>query len=124
MHYAILCYSPQETVAALTPAQDETMMRTVLATGEALRAEGKLGVSMRLTDTATAVSLRHGGGDGVVLDGPFAETKEQLLGLYVLECDSLDDAIDAARRLAVGRTPGVLEVRPVRLFIDEAGRQR
>ncbi len=121
MHYAILCYSPQETVDALTPAQDATMMRTVLATGEALRAEGKLGVSMRLTNTATAVSVRHGVGETVVLDGPFAETKEQLLGLYVLECASLDDAVDAARRLAAGRTPGVLEVRPVRLFIGEDG---
>jgi hypothetical protein len=121
MQYAILCYSQQGVVDALTPAQDEAMMKMILGTGEELRAEGKLGISVRLMNTATAVSLRHGGGDALVLDGPFAETKEQLLGLYVVDCASLDDALDAARRLARGRTPGVLEIRPVRMFRDDRG---
>jgi hypothetical protein len=118
MQYAILCYSQQAVVDALTPAQDEAMMTTLRATGDELRAEGKLGASVRLMSTATAVSVRHGGGETLVLDGPFAETKEQLLGFYLIECDSLEAAIEAARRLARGRTPGVLEVRPVRLFTD------
>jgi hypothetical protein len=54
MQYAILCYSQQAVVDALTPAQDEAMMTTVLATGDALHDEGKLGISLRLMNTATA----------------------------------------------------------------------
>jgi hypothetical protein len=118
VQYAIFCYSQEGVVDALTPAQDEAMMKTILATGDALRDEGKLGTSVRLMNTATAVTLRHGGGEAVLLDGPFAETKEQLLGLYLVDCASLEEAIETARRLAVGRTPGALEIRPLRLLIE------
>lgn len=114
MKYAIFCYSQQGVVDALTPAQEEAMMSTINATSEALRREGKTGLGVRLLGTETAVTVRHGGAAPVVLDGPFAETKEQLLGLYVLDCASLEDAIETARRLAKGRTPGSLEIRPVR----------
>lgn len=118
MQYAILCYSQQAVVDALTPAQDAAMMATLRGTAEELRAEGKLGASVRLMNTATAVTVRHGGGEALVLDGPFAETKEQLLGLYLVECDSLEAAVDAARRLAHGRTPGALEIRPLRAYTN------
>jgi hypothetical protein len=118
MKYAIFCYSQQGVVDALTPAQDEAMMKTIGATSAELRAEGKLGLAVRLMGTSTALTVRHGGAPPVVLDGPFAETKEQLLGFYLIECDSLDAAVDAARRLAKGRTPGALEVRPIRMFSD------
>jgi hypothetical protein len=118
MKYAIFCYSQEGVVGALTAAQDEAMMKTIGETSRDLRSEGKLGMSVRLMNTSTAVTVRHGGAPPVVLDGPFAETKEQLLGFYLIDCDSLDAAVDAARRLAKGRTPGALEVRPVRLFTD------
>jgi hypothetical protein len=120
MKYAILCSSQQGVVDALTPAQEEAMMRTIDGTSEALRREGKTGLGVRLLGAETAVTVRHGGAAPVVLDGPFAETKEQLLGIYVLDCNSLDDAIDAARRLAKGRTPGSLEVRPLRASYEWA----
>jgi hypothetical protein len=118
MKYAIFCYSQQGTVDALTPAQDEAMMKTIGETSRELRSEGKLGLGVRLMGTSTALTVRHGGAPPVVLDGPFAETKEQLLGFYLIECESLDAAVDAARRLAKGRTPGALEVRPVRMLSD------
>ncbi len=122
MKYAIFCYGQEGVTDALTPAQDEAMMRTIGDTSEALRAEGKLGASGRLMTTSSAVTVRHGGAQTLVLDGPFAETKEHLLGFYLIDCDSLEAAIDAARRLAKGRTPGALEIRPLRTFTDPSPR--
>lgn len=116
MKYAIFCYSQEEVVGALAPAQDAAMMETLGRTAEELRKEGTLGDSVRLMNTSTAVTVRHGGGQTLVLDGPFAETKEQLLGFYLVDCDSLDAAVETARRLAHGRTPGALEIRPLRMF--------
>jgi hypothetical protein len=121
--YAILCYSQEGVVSALGKAQDDAMMETIGATSVELQREGKLGEAVRLMPTGTAVTLRHGGGEALVLDGPFAETKEQLLGLYLIDCASLEDAIDAARRLARGRPPGSLEVRPLRSFRDYGARR-
>jgi hypothetical protein len=122
MKYAIFCYSQEGVVEALTPAHEQAMMRTLGHTGDALRAEGKLGASVRLMPTATAVTVRHGGAQTLVLDGPFAETKEQLLGFYVVDCDSLDAAVAVAKRLTEGRTPGALEIRPLRAFSDPGAR--
>jgi len=116
MKYAILCYSDESLVSGLSKAQDAAMMETIGATSALLQKERKLGTALRLMPTSAAITVRHGGGEPAVLDGPFAETKEQLLGLYLVDCASLDDAIDAARRLAKGRTPGSLEIRPLRLL--------
>jgi hypothetical protein len=121
MKFAIICYSHEAVVSGLSKAQDDAMMETIGATSAELQREGKLGIGARLLPTGTAITVRHGGGEAVVLDGPFAETKEQLLGFYMLECASLEEAVDAARRLAKGRTPGALEVRPVRSFHDYTG---
>jgi len=118
MKYAILCYSQEAIVSGLSKAQDAAMMETIGATSAQLHSEGKLGAAVRLMPTSASITLRHGGGEPAVLDGPFAETKEQLLGLYLVECESLDAAIDAARRLTRGRTPGALEIRPLRSFRD------
>jgi hypothetical protein len=121
MKYAIFCYGEEQVVGALGKAQDDAMMQTIRATSAELQGEGTLGLGVRLVPTPTAVTVRHGGGEILVLDGPFAETKEALLGLYLLDCDSLEAAIDAAKRLAKGRTPGSLEVRAVRSFHDYGG---
>jgi hypothetical protein len=121
MKYAIFCYGQEQVVGSLTQAQDAAMMQTIGATSAELQREGKLGMGVRLLGTSTAVTVRHGGGETLVLDGPFAETKEALLGLYLIDCESLEAAIDAAKRLAVGRTPGSLEVRPVRSFHEYGG---
>ncbi|MFM2421430.1 MAG: hypothetical protein RL385_6153 [Pseudomonadota bacterium] len=66
--------------------------------------------------TTTATTLRKGK-EQVVLDGPFAETKEQLLGFFMVECESLDQAIEAARDLGkASSSAGAYEIRPVMLF--------
>ena len=69
----------------------------------------------RLMPTTTATHIRSGK-DPMVVDGPFAETKEQLLGFYVIDCPSLDDAIEAAKLLAREKPHGTLEIRPVAVF--------
>jgi hypothetical protein len=63
--------------------------------------------------------LRDHNGEPLVIDGPFAETKEQLLGLYVVECASMDEALEIARSLPVLNTS--FEVRPVRRYIPGVG---
>jgi hypothetical protein len=79
-----------------------------------LKKEGRLGPVARLLPTTAATTLRKDD-PPVVLDGPYAETKEQLLGFYIVDCASLDEAIEAARQIGEGET-GALEVRPLRLF--------
>jgi hypothetical protein len=80
-----------------------------------LKDEGKLGPVARLMPTTTATHIRTGKSP-VVVDGPFAETKEQLLGFYLIDCATLDDAIETAKRLAAEKPHGTLEIRPVSVF--------
>lgn len=74
-----------------------------------------MGPVVRLMFTTSATTVR-GGREPLVIDGPFAETKEQLLGFYVVECASLDEAIGIASQLLHGS--GTLEIRPIRYFSD------
>jgi hypothetical protein len=78
--------------------------------------QGRLGPVARLMPTTSATTLRKGR-EAMVIDGPFAETKEQLLGFYIVECESLDAALDVARELgAASSSQGAYEVRPLALF--------
>jgi len=116
MLYAILCYDSEDIVGAWTKEQDETAMAKLGEVQAALTHEGKLGPVARLMPTTAAMTLRKGR-ESLVIDGPFAETKEQLLGFFVVDCVSLDDAIDAARRLgAASSSGGAYEIRPIAIF--------
>jgi len=115
MFYAVLAYHVEEAVQSWTPDEDATLMKDLLDVNERLTREGKLGPAARLGATAEAVTLR-GPGDGMVIDGPFAETKEQLLGLYVLDCANQDEAIAAARDLKRVNPSAVYEIRPIMLY--------
>lgn len=124
MRYAIFCYQAEGAVCAMSREQDEAMMAEL---AEAKRQAGKkvkFGPTARLMPTTAATTVREGK-EITVLDGPFAETKEQLLGFYVLEAESLEDAIEAAKILAGPRMKaglqGALEVRPVHFFEAEPG---
>jgi hypothetical protein len=117
MLYAILCYDDETAVEAAPKEKiDAVIAKRRVVTG-ALAAQGKLGPVARLMPTTAAVSVRSGR-EPLVVDGPFAETKEQLLGFYVVDCASLEEAIATARRMKEGEQ-GTFEVRPLRLF--EAG---
>ena len=91
-------------------------MTGLLAVHERLNANKLLGPAARLGATADARTLR-GPGAGMVIDGPFAETKEQLLGFYVVNCDDADAALDVARDLRRVNPSAVYEIRPIRLYI-------
>jgi hypothetical protein len=115
MLYSILCYESEAQAAGRTKQDDDAMMVRLGGVLERLKSERKLGPTARLMPTTTATHIRSGK-DPVVIDGPFAETKEQLLGFYVLDCASLEDAIDAAKLLAREKLHGTLEIRPVAVF--------
>ena len=116
MLYAILCYDSEEVVGAWTKEEDDAVMVRLGAVQERLAQQGRLGPVARLLPTTAATTLRKGR-EPVVLDGPFAETKEQLLGFYVIDCDTLDDALETAKDLArASSSAGAFEVRPLRLF--------
>ena len=97
MLYAILAYHAEAEVLALTAQQDAALMADLGKVHDRLTGQGKLGPAARLGATRKARTLR-GSGD-MVLDGPFAETKEQLLGFYIVDVHSEAAAIAAAREL-------------------------
>ena len=116
MLYAILAYHDEAEVTSWTADEDAAVMTGLLAVHDRLNAEKILGPAARLGATADARTLR-GPGAGTVIDGPFSETKEQLLGLYVVDCDSADAALDVARDLRRVNPSAVYEIRPVRLYL-------
>ena len=116
MLYAILCYDQEEVVHAWTKEQDAEAMRKLGAVEEKLAAQGRLGPVARLMPTTSATTLRKGK-NAAVLDGPFAETKEQLLGFFIVDCASMEQAIEAARDLGeASSSQGAYEIRPLMIF--------
>jgi hypothetical protein len=112
MLYSILCYESEVLAAGRSKQEDDAMMVRLKNVLEKLKDEGKLGPVARLMPTTTATHIRSGK-DPMVVDGPFAETKEQLLGFYVIDCPSLEEAIATAKLLAAEKPHGTLEIRPV-----------
>ena len=113
MLYAILCYNPEDVVSSWSKEQHATVMSDLAMVREKLTKERRLGPVARLLPTTAATTLRKGR-ENLVIDGPFAETKEQLLGFYIVECQSLDAAIETAKELARANPgSGSYEIRPV-----------
>jgi hypothetical protein len=116
MLYAILCYDSEALTSSWTKEQDAAVITKLEAVQHRLAQEGRLGPVARLMPTTSAVTLRKGK-EAVVLDGPFAETKEQLLGFFVVECASLEQAIETAKDLGrASSSNGAYEVRPMMMF--------
>lgn len=118
MKYVLLIHLPAGAAAQITEAQEQNIQDVCHALTEDVRGKGRYGGSMRLAPENQAVSLRVQAGKPVVVDGPFAETKEFLAGIYVVECDTLDEAVGYARRHP-GAALGTIEIRP--LVSQEAG---
>jgi hypothetical protein len=116
MLYAILAYHVEAKIMSWTAAEDAALMTDLNQVHDRLTRQGQLGPAARLDATLRARTLR-GPGTGVVLDGPFAETKEQLLGFYVVDCASDDAAIETARELRRVNPSAVYEIRPVSLYL-------
>lgn len=116
MLYAILCYHDEAVVGSWTREEDDAVLANLRVVHGKLAQQGRLGPVARLLPTTAATTLRKEGGPPVVLDGPFAETKEQLLGFYIVECADLDGALDVARDLGRANPGGSYEIRPIGLF--------
>ena len=116
MLYAILCYDSEEVVGAWSKETDAAVMERLGAVQDRLAKQGRLGPVARLMPTTVATTVRKG---AEPLDhyGHFAETKEQLLGFYVVDCDSLEEAIEVASDLGrASGSAGAHEVRPLMLY--------
>jgi hypothetical protein len=116
MLYAMLCYNDEDVVWSWTKEQDQAVMARLNVVHERLTASGKMGPALRLLPTTSATTLRKTQEPPLVVDGPFAETKEQLLGFYVIDVAGLDEALEIARELAQANPGGSYELRPVALY--------
>ena len=115
MLYAIFCYNDENVVFSWTKEQDDAVMAKLSAVHQKLAKNGKLGPAVRLMPTTAATTIRKDQEPPLVLDGPFAETKEQLAGYYILDCKDLDEAIEWAARIptACKGGEGCVEIRPI-----------
>ena len=117
MIYALLCYHSEDVVCAWSKEEDAAVMAKLGVVQERLTKAGKLGPVARLMPTTAATTLRKDREPALVIDGPFAETKEQLLGFFIVECASLEQAIETARDLGqASGSNGSYEIRPLRAF--------
>jgi hypothetical protein len=114
MLYAVLCYNDEASVFAWTKEEDDAVMGRLAKVHEKWEANGKLKPSIRLLPTSAATTLRKK--DNEILDGPYAETKEQLLGFYIIEVENLEEGVQFARELAVANPGGAYELRPIMIY--------
>ena len=122
MQYAILCYHDEDVVWAWGKEEDAAVMSRLGAVQDRLAKAGKMGPSLRLLPTTAATTLRKSQDPPLVIDGPFAETKEQLLGFYIIDVADLEEALGVARELAAANPGGAYEIRPVALYTPDRRR--
>ena len=115
MLYALLCYNDEDVVWAMDKQQDDEVMQRLGVVRERLERAGKLGPSLRLLPTTAATTLRKSD-PPLVIDGPYAETKEQLLGFYIIDVADLDEALSIAKDLGQANPGGSYEIRPLAVF--------
>lgn len=112
MNYLLLIYTDESERTSESQTDAEAMFAAYRSFSESIAESGVLRAGDALEGIATATTVRVRGGETVVTDGPFAETKEQLGGYYLVECDDLDAAIEIAARIP-GAVNGSIEIRPI-----------
>jgi hypothetical protein len=121
MRYLLLIYADERAQADISPDQIERLMKDWWEYEGWLRETGWHRAGEALKPIATGTTVRVRDGQTLTTDGPFAETKEQLGGFYLIECDDLDQAIEAAARLPAAPY-GSIEIRPIQEFeVPEPG---
>jgi hypothetical protein len=115
MLYALLCYNDEDVVWAWDKKQDGEVMQRLSVVHGKLEKAGKMGPSLRLLPTTAATTFRKSD-PPLVIDGPFAETKEQLLGIYIIDVADLDEALQIAKDLGDANPGGAYEIRPLALY--------
>ena len=112
MRYLLLIHTDENRFATSTDEDMAEVMAAYRAFGQAIADEGIMRGGDALHPSSTATVVRVRGGETLLTDGPYAEAREQLGGYYEVECDTLDQAIEAARRIP-GAAHGAVEVRPI-----------
>jgi hypothetical protein len=112
MRYALLIYANEQDWAAQSEEQAQAVNQEYLAFTKDIIDRGLMKGGEALQATATATTVRVRDGDTLTTDGPFAETKDQLGGFYLVDCRDLDEAIEVAARIPDARR-GSIEIRPV-----------
>ena len=115
MRYMFLIYSRERDLAEASTADQERILAGHWAVMDESKRRGVFEAGEPLQPTATATTIRNENGKPLVLDGPFAETKEQLAGYYILDCENLDEAIAWAKKIptACRGGEGCIEIRPI-----------
>src|SRR5262252_2877505 len=113
MLYAILCYNDPKPFAAWPQSSQDAVMEKLAVVQQKLTREGRLGPTARLLPATAAKTLRKDREPPLVIDGPFAETKEQLLGFYIVSCNSIEEVLEIARELGAANPGGAYEIRPI-----------
>lgn len=116
MLYALLCYNDEDTVWSMSKDEDAAMMAHLAVVEERLTKAGKLGTRLRLLPTTSATTVRKASDAPLIIDGPFAETKEQLLGFFIIDVANLDEAIAVAKEIGGAKTGSTYEIRPVAVY--------
>ena len=115
MQYLLMIYGSETDGANLSPQEMQSMYGKYMAVTQEMKARKVYIGGNPLQPTATATSVRVRDGQTLTTDGPFAETKEQLAGYYLLDCKNLDEAIEYAAKIP-GAALGTIEVRPIRVM--------
>lgn len=114
MLFSVLIYSSEDVIDALSEGEIEEILSHHYAFQDRTKSEKSFGAAVKLMSTGTAVTLHRPQEELLVTDGPFAETKEQLMGFYLLEAATLDEAIEAVKLLPLDKNK--VEIRPVSYF--------
>jgi hypothetical protein len=113
MRYILLIYGDEKAFAGMSPEETNSVMGEYNKYSAWLEEKGWIRAGDPLADTDQATTVRMHDGNVLATDGPFAETKEQLGGYYIVECANLDEAIEAAGRIPTVAAGGSVEVRPI-----------
>ena len=112
MYYVLLIYGSEAASAEMTQEERDALMQAHAAFARETQQHGFLTGGHPLQPTRTATTVRVHNGKTLIIDGPFAETKEQLAGFYMLNCKDLDEAIEMASKIP-DAVHGSIEIRPV-----------
>ena len=112
MQYLLMIYWNEQEMAAMAPADRNTMTQEYAEFTKSIVQAGQMKGGERLRPVSTASTVRVRNGKTVITDGPFAETREQLGGFYLVEAKNLDEALSVASRIP-GAKRGSIEVRPI-----------
>ena len=123
MKYLCLVFYDENIINNMTSSEWQSLNHECVACGEGLRESGKMIGGNALHPSSTATSLRIRDGKPLITDGPFAETKEQLAGYYMLEARDLNEAIQLASKIPPARF-GTIEIRPIRELDPEKDERR